>query len=145
MTQAYPSAPVCAVGAIVFRGSAVLLVQRAKPPAQGKWSIPGGVVQLGETLEEAVIREFREEVQLEVRPLQVGKVLDRIHRDAAGQVYYHYVIIDYLCEPVQGEPRPASDARAAAYFEVSNLDSVDMTEGTAEVIREVFRYWRTQG
>ena len=75
MTQAYPLAPVCAVGAIVFRGSAVLLVQRAKPPAQGKWSIPGGVVQLGETLEEAVIREFREEVQLEVRPLQVGKVL----------------------------------------------------------------------
>jgi 8-oxo-dGTP diphosphatase len=145
MTQAYPSAPVCAVGAIVFRGSAVLLVQRAKPPAQGKWSIPGGVVQLGETLEEAVIREFREEVQLEVRPLQVGKVLDRIYRDAAGQVCYHYVIVDYLCEPVHGELRPASDASAAAYFEVSNLESVDITEGTAEVIREVFRHWRTQG
>jgi 8-oxo-dGTP diphosphatase len=143
MTQAYPSAPVCAVGAIIFRGNAVLLVQRAKAPAQGKWSIPGGVVQLGETLQNAVIRELREEVQLEVRPIRVGKVLDRIYRDAAGQVCYHYVIIDYVCEPVQGEPRPASDASAAAYFEVSNLHSVDMTEGTAEVIHEVFKQWRT--
>ena len=68
MTRTYPQAPVCAVGAIVFRGDAVLLIQRGKPPAQGKWSIPGGAVRLGETLETAVIRELSEEVEMDVKP-----------------------------------------------------------------------------
>jgi 8-oxo-dGTP diphosphatase len=142
MTRTYPEVPVCAVGAIVFRGDAVLLIQRGKPPAQGKWSIPGGAVRLGETLEDAVIRELREEVAMEVRPVAVGKVIDRIYRDSEGKIAYHYVIIDYVCEAGPGQPRAGSDASASGFFEIEKLDEIDMTEGTAAVIREVHRRGR---
>ena len=141
MTRTYPQAPVCAVGAIVFRGDAVLLIQRGKPPAQGKWSIPGGAVRLGETLENAVTRELREEVEMDVKPLWVGKVVDRIYSDSEGNIAYHYVIVDYVCEARPGQPHAGSDASDAGFFEVEKLDEMDMTEGTAEVIREVQRRW----
>ena len=137
MTRNYPQAPVCAVGAIVFRGDAVLLIQRGKPPAQGKWSIPGGAVRLGETLETAVIRELSEEVEMNVKPLCVGKVVDRIYKDSEGKIAFHYIIIDYVCEARAGQPQAGSDASDAGFFEVEKLDEMDMTEGTAEVIREV--------
>ena len=143
MTRSYPQAPVCAVGAIVFRGDAVLLIQRGKLPAQGKWSIPGGAVRLGETLEDAVTRELREEVKMDVKPLWVGKVVDRIYTDSEGKIAYHYVIIDYVCEAGAGQPQTGSDASDAGFFEIQKLDEMDMTEGTAEVIREVQRHWRT--
>jgi len=139
MNRTYPQAPVCAVGAIVFRGDGVLLIQRGKPPAQGKWSIPGGAVRLGETLEDAVIRELREEVEMDVKPLGVGKVVDRIYRDSEGKTAYHYVIIDYVCEAGAGQPKAGSDAKDAGFFEIQKLDEMDMTEGTAEVIREVHK------
>ena len=145
MTRTYPQAPVCAVGAIVFRGNAVLLIQRAKSPAQGKWSIAGGVVRLGETLEAAVMRELREEAGMEVKPLAVGKVVDRIYPDSEGKIAYHYVIIDYVCEAGPGQPRAGSDASDAGFFEIEKLDEMDMTEGTADVIREARRRWRTMG
>src|SRR4030095_16229715 len=133
MTRTYTQAPVCAVGAIVFRGDAVLLIQRGKPPAQGKWSIPGGAVRLGETLEDAVIRELREEVKLEVRPVGVGKGIDRIYTDSEENIGYHYVIIDYVCEAGTGQPQAGSDASDAGFVEIEKLDDMDMTEGTAEV------------
>jgi len=145
MTRTYPQAPVCAVGAIIFRGNAVLLIRRAKPPAEGKWSIAGGVVRLGETLEAAVVRELREEAGMEVRPLAVGKVIERIYLDSEGKVAYHYVIIDYVCEAGPGQPRAGSDASDAGFFEIQKLDEMDMTEGTAEVIREVQRRWTAIG
>jgi len=142
MTRPYPETPVCAVGAIIFRGDAVLLIQRGKPPAEGKWSIPGGAVRLGEALEAAVIRELLEEARLEVRPLAVGKVIDRIYTDSEGKIAYHYVIIDYVCEAGPDQPRAGSDASDARFFEIQKLDEIDMTEGTAEVIREVLRRWK---
>jgi len=142
MTRTYPQAPICAVGAIVFRGDSVLLIQRGKPPAQGKWSIPGGAVRLGESLEDAVIRELREEVKLEVRPVGVGKVIDRIYTDSEGKIAYHYVIIDYVCEAGAGQLQAGSDASDAGFLEIEKLDGMDMTEGTAEVIRDVHRRWR---
>ncbi|MFN8006471.1 MAG: NUDIX hydrolase [Terriglobia bacterium] len=139
MSRVYPRAPVCAVGGIIFKGNQVLLVKRGKPPAQGKWSIPGGAVDLGETLEEAVKRELREELQIQICPIRVGKVLERIFRDSRGKISFHYVIIDYLCEIQSGTPRPASDAAEAAYFDIDSLDSLDLTQGTGEVLRELFR------
>jgi len=142
MARTYPQAPVCAVGAIVFRGDCVLLIQRGKPPAQGKWSIPGGAVRLGETLGDAVIRELREEVEMDVKPLGVGKVVDRIYTDSEGKIMYHYVIIDYVCEAGTGQPQAGSDAKDAGFFEIEKLDQMDMTEGTAAVIREVHRRCR---
>ena len=145
MTRTYPETPVCAVGGIVFRGNAVLLIQRAKPPAKGKWSIAGGVVRLGESLEGAVVRELREEAGMEVKPLAVGKVVDRIYKDSEGRVAYHYVIIDYVCEAGPGHPRAGSDALDVGFFEIERLDEIDMTEGTADVIREVQQRWKGAG
>lgn len=138
MDRTYPSAPVCAVGAIIFRGNQVLLVKRSQAPAEGKWSIPGGVVHLGETLEGAVRRELFEEVQLVVHPVQVGKVLECIFRDSTGQILFHYIIIDYVCEILSGVVQSGSDAAAAGYFDIGRLEGLDMTEGTAEIIREIF-------
>ena len=139
MNRIYPKEPVCAVGAIIFRQDSVLLVKRGKEPAYGKWSIPGGAVHLGETLENAIIREVREETCLEVRPIQLAKVVDRISRDEEGSIRYHFVIVDFLCEVLNGEPKPCSDAADIGYFAVTNLDVLNMTEGTAAVIREVYQ------
>ena len=139
MSRTYPSAPVCAVGGIIFYGSQVLLIKRGKPPAEGKWSIPGGVVNLGETLEEALKRELLEELGISVEPLGVGKVLERIIRDPGGKIHFHYVIIDYVCVIRAGVPRAGSDAAAASFYEIDDLDRLEMTEGSAEIVREVFR------
>ncbi len=144
MSRSYPGDPVCAVGAIIFRGNSVLLVQRGRPPAQGQWSIPGGLVRLGEALEAAVQRELHEETGLEVRPVEVGKVVDRIFRDRNGRVTYHYVIVDFICEAVNGEPEAGSDAVAARYVELSQLTQLDITEGTSDVIQEVYARWTRQ-
>jgi 8-oxo-dGTP diphosphatase len=137
MGRTYPFAPVCAVGGIIFKGNQVLLVKRSKAPAEGKWSIPGGVVHLGETLEEAVKRELFEELELVVHPVRVGKVLERIYRDPEGEILYHYIIIDYVCEILSGVAKPGSDAAATSYYDIGLLENLDMTEGTVEIIREI--------
>ena len=134
--------PICAVGALIFSENQILLIKRGKPPSMGQWSLPGGAVQLGETLQEAVIREVREEVRLNVRPVSVGTVVDRIFKDEKGKISYHYVIIDYVCESTNGEPVAGSDAAAVGYFGLHELDSLDMTQGTADVIREVHKLWQ---
>lgn len=137
-SRRYPPAPVCAVGALIYRGSRILLVRRGKAPSLGKWSVPGGRLRLGETLEAAVIRETREETCLAVRPLKVGKVVEHLLRDERGEIEYHYVIVDYVCQVIQGSPQPASDVSEVRFVEISELSQWDMTEGTAQVIREVF-------
>jgi 8-oxo-dGTP diphosphatase len=139
MNRIYPKVPVCAVGAIIFKQDSVLLVKRGKAPAFGKWSIPGGAVHLGESLENAITREVREETCLEIRPVQLAKVVDRIFKDEDGNIQYHFVIVDFLCEVLGGEPKPCSDAADVGYFAVTNLDLLDMTEGTVAVICEVYR------
>ncbi len=137
-SRRYPPAPVCAVGALIYRGSRILLVRRGKAPSLGKWSVPGGRLRLGETLEAAVIRETREETCLAVRPLRIGKVVEHLLRDKRGEIEYHYVIVDYVCRVVGGSPKPASDVSDVRFVEISELSQWDMTEGTAQVIREVF-------
>lgn len=137
-SRRYPAAPVCAVGALIYRGSRILLVRRGKAPSLGKWSVPGGRLRLGETLEAAVIRETREETCLAVRPLRIGKVVEHLHKDERGEIEYHYVIVDYVCRVVGGSPQPASDVSEVRFVEISELSQWDMTEGTAQVIREVF-------
>ena len=138
ISRRYPSAPVCAVGALIYRGSRILLVRRGKAPSLGKWSVPGGRLRLGETLETAVIRETREETCLAVRPSRIGKVVEHLLRDKRGDIEYHYVIVDYVCEIVSGSPQPASDVSEVRFVEISELSQWDMTEGTAQVIQEVF-------
>jgi len=139
MEQIHPQNPICAVGAIIFRRESVLLIKRGKAPALGKWSIPGGAVHLGERLEDAVVREVEEETHLRVSPKYIGKVVDRIFQNETGRIQHHFIIVDFLCEILEGEPLAGSDAAAVGYFRLSDLDNLDMTEGTSEVIREVYR------
>src|SRR2546427_6340645 len=113
--------PTVGVGAVIFDGDRVLLVKRAHDPLKGEWSLPGGAVDRGETLEQAVAREIKEETGLEVEVGPVVEVLDRIHRDASGSVEYHFVIVDYLCRPTGGTFAPASDAETAAWVRLGEL------------------------
>ena len=123
------------VGAVVFRDGKVLLVQRGREPAYGKWSLPGGLVKVGESLEDAVQREVREEVGLEVMVKDLVVALDRVILDENGRIEYHYVLLDFLCESEGGEPSPASDALDCAFVSLDVLAQRSMTCGTEEVIR----------
>lgn len=108
----YPVSPIVGVGAVVFDADCVLLVRRAKAPLAGEWSLPGGAVELGETLEEAIVREVGEETRLRVAPLQVVKAFDHIDRDIDGRVRFHYVLVDFLCR-IKREDGEASSEETA--------------------------------
>ena len=138
MSRRYPSRPIVGIGAIITRGGAVLLVRRGGEPQKGIWSIPGGVLQLGETLEEGVRREVREEAGLDVRVVERVEVVERILPDATGRLEYHYILIDYLCERTGGTLRAADDAAEAAWVDRRDLDEYEITSGTIEVINRAF-------
>lgn len=129
----YPECPLVGVGAVVLDGDSVLLVQRGRPPGEGKWSLPGGLVDLGERLEEAVRREVEEECGLQIRILGLCGVIDRVVRgedDAApGPIRYHWVIIDYVAAVTGGVLRAGSDAAQARWVPVADLGDYDTTIG----------------
>jgi len=131
----YPSAPLVGVGAIIVDRGRILLVERGRAPARGKWSIPGGLVEVGEPAETAVRREVREECGLEVRVRGLVGFVDRIVRDDAGHVRYHYVLLDFLATTAEGSATPGSDARALRWVAPEELASVDVTEGLDSMIR----------
>jgi mutator protein MutT len=126
------------VGAVLIHEGRVLLIRRGKDPLRGRWVVPGGTVELGETLEQALVREVQEETGLVVRPREVVAVFDRIQRDA-GRVLYHYVIVDYLCDYVAGQARAGSDAEAVALVAPSELAAYDLPEKALEVVTDGFR------
>jgi 8-oxo-dGTP diphosphatase len=133
-----PLQPQVGVGGVVVRDGRVLLVRRGKPPLEGRWSIPGGTVELGETLEQALVREMAEETGLEVEPLEVLTVFDRIQRED-GDVVWHHVIVDYLCRRVSGEARAASDALEVAWAAADQLGAYELTEKALAVVADGFR------
>lgn len=139
MKRKYPGQPLVGVGGIIFQDESVLLIKRGREPARGQWSIPGGVVDLGETLQAAVVREVLEETQIEVEPLVLVKVLDRIFRDKEGRVTYHYVLVDFLCRHTRGTVLPGSDAQDARYVPIAELSSLNMIQVTREVILDAAR------
>lgn len=132
----YPERPIVGVGAVVVRDGAVLLVQRAGEPLKGQWTLPGGAVELGETLTEALQRELREETGLEVRVLDLIEVFERIHRDPDGTPRYHYVLIDYLCQPVDGTARAGSDVSAVAWAHPVEFSRYQLSEKATTVIQK---------
>ncbi len=136
MQREYPQRPFVGVGAIVVREDRVLLVKRAQEPLKGQWSLPGGLVELGETLHEAIAREVREETGLTVTVEALVEGVDRIYRDEQGSVQYHYCLFDYLCAAHSGEAKAASDISAVAWTSLEELPAYGIAENTAQVIRK---------
>lgn len=134
MSREYPDHPRVGVGAVVLRGDRVLLVRRGQAPALGKWSLPGGLVDVGETTEEAVRRELLEECGLAIRVVGVAGVVDRITRDAAGRVRYHYVLVDYLAYADTEAIVAGTDAADARWVPVGEVERLDTTPGLADMI-----------
>jgi 8-oxo-dGTP diphosphatase len=134
----YPDRPILGVGALIFRDDRILLVERGKEPLKGYWSLPGGVVEVGETLEQAIRREVREETNLEIENLQILEIFERIMRDAQGRPEYHYVLIDYLCQARSGDPIPADDVAKVQWVRRNELTNYRITEGTPKVIEKGF-------
>ncbi len=135
----YPKRPLVGVGAIILHRDRILMAQRGKEPLKGWWSLPGGALETGESLKDAVCREVREETGLEVRPLGVLEIFERIIRDAAGRPEYHYVLIDYMCRITGGTPRPGDDVCSVEWVPRKQLRNLQITEGTLGVIEKAFR------
>lgn len=131
----YPDAPRVGVGVVVLNEGRVLLVKRGAPPSQGKWSLPGGLVQLGESVEAAAVREVEEECGLKVRLLGLVGVVDRIIRDADDRIRYHYVLIDYLAAPEAGVARAGSDAAELRWVSLGELEQYETTHGLAAMVQ----------
>jgi 8-oxo-dGTP diphosphatase len=126
------------VGALIFEDGRILLVERGKEPLKGYWSLPGGIVETGEKLEEAIRREVAEETGLNVDPYLMFEIFERIMPDTDGNPEYHYVLIDYLCRRVAGEPLAATDVSRVAWVAEQDLREYRLTEGTLGVIERAF-------
>src|ERR1700722_15397776 len=144
MKREFPEQPFIGVGAIIIEGARVVLVKRAHPPIQGQWSIPGGVLEVGELVREAAIREAREETGLIVEPGELLGGYDRILRTPEKRVQYHYVLVDFLCRRVGGELLAASDAAEVRWFTREELPALTLAEDTQDVIRKGFQRLPTQ-
>jgi 8-oxo-dGTP diphosphatase len=134
-SRRYPSRPVLGVGALIFEEKRVLLVERGRAPLAGYWSLPGGVVETGERLEDALVREVLEETGLIVSADVIATVFERIMVGNSGRCEYHYVLIDFYCTVTGGELRPGDDSKNVCWFDLSELPELPMTAGTADVIR----------
>ena len=138
----FPSAPIVGVGAVVIDGNKVLLVRRGQEPLKGRWSLPGGALELGETLEQGIVREVLEECGLHVQPTAIVKVFDRITREeSSGRIQYHYVLVDFVCRLIGGTIFGASDADEARWVEREQLNShsaYNLEPFTVTVIEKAF-------
>ncbi len=132
------------MGAVILRRDRVVLIERGRQPQQGRWSLPGGLVEVGERLQQAVRREVLEETGLTVQPVGLVEVFERIVPEAGERPEYHYVLIDYLCKVTGGELRAGDDARRAAWVRRKDLPGRDLTSGTLAVIEKAFRL-RSEG
>jgi mutator protein MutT len=138
MSRLYPAQPVVGVGGIVLDADRVLLVRRGREPLKGIWSIPGGKLELGETLRDGVRRELREEVGLEVQVLEMVEVFERISFDEEGRAAYHFVLIDFLCECMAGTATADDDVDEVAWVERNRISDYETTDGAPAVIEKAF-------
>jgi len=138
MRREFPEAPLVGVGAVIIEDLRVVLVKRLHPPLQNKWSIPGGVLEVGELVREAAIREAREETGLVVEPSELLGVYDRVLRHVDERVQYHYVLIDFLCRWVGGDLLAASDAAEVRWFTREELPPLKLADDTLDVITKGF-------
>lgn len=145
MAREYPEKPVVGIGGVVIEDGRALLIRRGSEPLRGEWSIPGGTLEIGESLQEGVARELLEETGLTVRVLDLIEVFDRIFpADAkgddnlSGRPKYHYVIVDYLCERISGEARAGSDVTDVAFAAEDELEKFRLTQTATRVLRKAF-------
>jgi ADP-ribose pyrophosphatase YjhB (NUDIX family) len=131
------------VGAVIFHDNKVLLVKRGKEPGYGKWSIPRGAIELGETLKEGVLREVKEETGLELEIGGIVEVLDWVGRDENNRIKYHYVLVDFWCKCLSLELNPSSDVLDARWVQLSDAPNYDLPLATLEVIDKGFRKFKT--
>lgn len=143
MPREYPDAPIIGVGAVVIKDGHVLLVRRANHPNRGQWSIPGGTVELGETLAQAAAREVREECQVEVKPGGVLATYDLIQRDDQGRIRYHYVLIDLAARYLSGEPVASTDALEVRWVREAELDRLNIIPRLVPILRQALRQSQT--
>ena len=140
MRREFPDAPIAGVGAVVVDGQKVLLVRRGQQPLKGEWSLPGGALELGETLQQGIVREVQEECGLLVVPADVVEVFDRIVLDeTTGRVRYHYVLVDFLCYPVGGRLVSGDDAEEAVWVSREELVAFGLPAFTLQVIEKAMR------
>src|SRR5580693_3899150 len=123
----YPDRPILGVGALIFRGDSILLVERGREPLKGYWSLPGGLVETGEKLETAIVREVFEETGLRVRPSTRFEIFERIMRDASGRAEYHYVLVDYVCRVVKGRLRAGDDVSRVEWVKRGEVENYPLT------------------
>jgi 8-oxo-dGTP diphosphatase len=143
VSREYPDRPVVGVGGVVIENGRALLIRRGSEPLLGQWSIPGGTLELGESLENGVIRELKEETGLAVRIVEMIEVFDRIYDDEADAAQkkgprYHYVIIDYLCERLDGEAKAGSDVTDVAFATEDEFAKYGLTETATRILRKAF-------
>ena len=135
----YPKRPIAGVGALIFHRGRILMAQRGKEPLKGWWSLPGGALELGESLDSAVRREVHEETGLDIEPQGVFEIFERIMRDEAGAPEYHYVLMDYVCRVTGGTLCAGDDVCRVEWMKPEELKSLQITEGTLAVIERAFR------
>jgi ADP-ribose pyrophosphatase YjhB (NUDIX family) len=140
MNREYPSSPLVGVGAVIVANDndncRVLLIRRGTPPLMGEWSLPGGVLECGETLRGAVVREAQEETGLTIEPAEMLGVYERVIRTDTGRVQYHYVLIDFLCHPLSGELQAGSDAADVRWFTLGELPALGLAYDADDVVRK---------
>ena len=134
----YPKFPLVGVGAVVIKDGKILLVKRAFPPGQGKWSVPGGLVEVGEKLSDACARETEEETGLKVDVLELINVFDMIERDDEAKVRYHYVLVEFLAKPIGGTERPSEEVTGLKWVTNEESKSMDMTRTARRALNELF-------
>jgi 8-oxo-dGTP diphosphatase len=144
-SREYPERPVVGIGGVIIEDGRALLIRRGSEPLRGEWSIPGGTLELGESLEEGVARELLEETGIAVRVLEFIEVFDRIYAEDGAiaaqdekKPRFHYVIVDYLCERVGGEPRAGSDVTEVAFARENELDNYHLTETATRILKKAF-------
>jgi len=142
MRRRYPEHPLVGVGALIFtrsgRRGPILLVERGGEPLRGYWSLPGGLLETGELLEDGIRREVFEETGLRIEPVRRFDIFERIMNDKAGKTEYHYILVDYVCRVIGGELRAGDDVSRALWVRRKELDGYLMTEGTREVIERAY-------
>jgi len=134
----YPDHPLIGVGAVAIQNGKILLVKRAFDPGAGKWSVPGGLVELGEKLSEACVREAEEETGLKTQVLELINVFDMIEKEYSGKIRYHYVLVDFLVKPTSGELKPNAEVTELRWFTREETKDLDMTKTARRAIDELF-------